>query len=993
MLKHHRHGRYHQSAVFLFFASGPQADTLSPGRADPDRPVLSAIVTKPLAFNEIRDRLQQFVVEWRDDTSERAEAQTFWNELLACFGVQRRRVAVFEQRAKRASTGGAGRIDVFWPKVVIGEHKSAGEMKADSAEIQAEDYLAGGDISPEEFPRYIVTSDFQTFRVTDLELPADDRTVTFSVDELPDHVHHLAFLAGYEVRRFSTVDEQEASVEAAELMAALYVALTGDDDSTSLLQDQDDEARHILTASIFLTRVLFLLYGDDAGLWERGLFDDFLRNRTAEDGSDLGPLLAALFQILDTAEDRRPSRADALMLQFPHVNGELFGGGGDILYFNSLMRTALLKASTFDWTRISPAVFGSLFQAIKSKEQRRAGGEHYTSEENILKVIEPLFLDDLRDQLAKANTRRKLRDLHDQIGRLRYLDPACGCGNFLVVAYREMRRLELELLVKLRGLEGTDASLSLYADYDLKVRLDQFAGIEVNWWPAKIAEVAMFLVDHQANREMALTLGLAPNRLPLKITAKIVHANALTLDWATVIPPSDDLRIFGNPPFLGHDSRTEEQAAELRQVWGRDDIGRLDYVTAWYAKTLRYLGRHHALWAFVSTNSIVQGEPAPTLFGAVFAAGGWRIKFAHRTFQWKSEASNPAGVQCVIVGFTRQEGPAQLFEYAHPKASAHALTAEVINEYLVDAPPVLIEQRQQPLSPSVPPVTMGSMPRDNGKLIVEIADYPLVAADPVAMKYLRPLRGSRELLHQKERWCLWMVDLEPADVQRSPLLAYRIDQVRQFRSKSTAKSTRDFAATPHLFAQRSQPTNRYLAIPKVFSERRPYFTADWLPADTIASDLLYKAEDPDGYLFGIISSSMFLTWQKTIGGALESRPRFANTITWNNFPLPLVDLKQRNAIIAGGQGVLSARSLHPEKSLAQHYEPLAMTPELVAAHRQLDRSVDRIFGARGTLGDRERQALLFNHYVQLVSGATLIPPKTTGRTRASGRSRGPRATQ
>ncbi len=927
-------------------------------------------MAKPLTFSEIRARLDAFVVEWRGETSERAESQSFWNELLTCFGIQRRRVALFEQRATRASTGNTGRIDIFWPKVIIGEHKSAGAMTEDSAEVQAEDYLLGGDIPAQEMPRYIVTSDFQTFRVTDLDGAPGASTVTFTLEQLPDHVQDLAFLAGYEARRFSTQQEKEASLEAAELMGALYVALTGDADSDNP-ENPEDEAAHVLTASVFLTRVLFLLYGDDAGLWERGLFDDFLRSRTAEDGSDLGAQLTALFQILDMPEEKRPRRADTLMLQFPYVNGALFDSSGAIPYFDQLMRRALLKASSFDWTRISPAVFGSLFQAIKSKELRRGAGEHYTSEENILKVIEPLFLDDLRGKLARANTKPKLRALHDEIGRLRYLDPACGCGNFLIVAYREMRRLELELLLRLRELEGTDTTLSLYADYDLKVRLDQFAGIEINWWPAKIAEVAMFLVDHQANREMALTLGLAPDRLPLAISAKIVHANALEIDWASVVVASDDLRIFGNPPFLGHASRTEQQAAELRLMWNRDDISRLDYVTAWYIKTLNFLGPRRAVWAFVSTNSIVQGDPAPKLFGAVFATG-WRVKFAHRTFQWKSEARNAAGVQCVIVGFTRASGPARLFEYSHPKASPHEIVAQSINEYLVDGDPVIIAPRGQPLSPAVPPVSMGSMARDEGHLIIEIDDYHLVQNDLVALKYVRPLRGSRELLHNRERWCLWLTDLDPADVKRSPFLAYRLEQVRQFRLQSKAASTRQMASTPHLFGQRSQPETQYLAIPKVFSENRPYFTAATLSADTIASDLLYKAPDPDGYLFGVISSSMFLTWQKTVGGALESRPRFANTITWNNFPLPEVNLKQRNAIIAGGQAVLAARDLHPEKSLAEHYQPLAMTPELITAHRQLDRAVDQAFGARSICGsERERQALLFAHYKGLIAAAQL----------------------
>lgn len=918
---------------------------------------------KALSLPEIRSRIDAFVTEWRDETSENSESQSFWNDFFNCFGINRRRVASYEKWATRASTGGKGRIDVFWPSVLIAEQKSAGAMKEDSAEQQANDYLVGGDIKSHEHPRYIITSDFATIRLTDLEASNGQQTITFPITDFSKHVEHFAWIAGYQARKFSTAEEAAASVEAANLMANLYVALTGDADE-DLVEDAEDESDQSLIVSVMMTRLLFLMFGDDAGLWEKGLFSDFLINRTEADGSDLGSQLNALFDILNTPEPRRSKKADPAMLAFPYVNGALFAGRETTQFFDTTMRDALLEASAFEWTAISPAVFGSLFQAIKSKASRRADGEHYTTETNILKTLEPLFLDEIRADLKKAwNSPKRLRDLHATFATKRYLDPACGCGNFLIVAYREMRKIELELLVRLRQLDGDEAAMTLDGTWDLKVSLDQFHGIEINWWPAKIAETAMFLVDHQANREMALALGQAPERLPIAITAHIHHGDALTTDWTSVLTPTPDTYVFGNPPFLGHISRTPHQTALLRAAWDGKDIGRLDFVTGWYAKAVDYFGAINGRWAFVSTSSVAQGDQVPRLFGPVFEAG-WKIKFAHRTFAWTSEATGKAAVHCTIIGFSRNPTAPRLFDYATPKSVAHELVTKTINAYLVGGPNVLVSTRQTPLSVDLSEVTFGNMPRDGGFLIVTPEDYDTVMADPIAAKYVRLFLGSEELLHNKKRWCLWLTEMDPADPAKSPLLKQRLEGVKAMRLKSKAPSTQGMAATPALFGQRpAQLTASYLGIPRVVSENRPYFTAARLPPEVIPSDRMFTAPDPDGLLFAVISSSMFITWQKTVGNRLESRPSFSNTLVWNNLPLPALSGQTRAKIIKAGETVQAARDLHPTRSLADHYNPLTMDPALVSAHNKLDALVDRAFGASKTCGnERERQAVLFTRY-------------------------------
>ncbi|MGO3099660.1 DNA methyltransferase [Corynebacterium variabile] len=942
----------------------------------------SATVTPTqLDRGTIRRRLDSFATDWRSiindwratgaKHTEKSHAQQFWSDLLRCFGVIPERIRLFERDATRASSGCTGYIDLFWSGVVIGEAKSLGK-DLDAAEQQARDYLAGGSIGQHEWPRYAIVSDFENLRVT--KLGDDGWTVAFTVDEITDHVDQLIFLAGQET--VTKAEEEEASIHASKLMANLYTAMLGDADADEAVGDDaptnpEEEDWQVQKTSVFLTRVLFLLYGDDAGLWEEDLFYRFVLYDTT--GETLGSRLNALFQVLNTPENRR-RRVPEEMAKFPYVNGSLFADQWPQDFFDDEMRDALLDACRFHWTRISPAVFGSMFQLVKSKEARRADGEHYTTETNILKVIEPLFLDELRDKANrlvhnKSTTVKALREFRDSLAQMVFLDPACGCGNFLVVAYRELRQIETAIIVALRAKEGQQTA-SMDVSLDQRMNIGQFHGFELNWWPAKIAETAMFLVDHQANRALAAAVGDAPDRLPITITAHIRHGNALQLGWEYEIPRTGGATyVFGNPPFLGHISRSKEQVAEMHEIWGTKDISRLDYVTCWHAKSLDLLNDRVGAFAFVTTNSITQGDQVPRLFGPIFDAG-WRIRFAHRTFAWNSDAPGKAAVHCIIVGFDRVDVPRpQLWDYPDVKGGAVAIEVHnQINGYLVDGPSVLVNKASSPLSPELAPAYFGNMARDGGNLIVEAEDYDEVIADPIAAKYVRPFRGSRELMHNKDRWCLWLVDLNPADIRRSPILKTRLDAVASFRRDSKAASTRKMADTPHLFGQRSQPDTDYLCLPKVVSETRRYFTVQRYPAEVIASDLVFHAQDPDGLQFALASSSMFITWQKTIGGRLKSDLRFASTLTWNTFPVPELDGKTRTSIIKAGQGVLDARALHPDRSLADAYAPLAMDPALVKAHDKLDREVDKAFGSERKLTtERQRLEILFTRYAEMTA--------------------------
>jgi|AntAceMinimDraft_12_1070368.scaffolds.fasta_scaffold08427_3 hypothetical protein len=909
---------------------------------------------KSLSLNEIRTRAASFVIAWRDAKGdEKQEDQSFIRELLDVFGVSQTRAALYQKRAQRSSTGNQGYIDALVPGLVLIEMKSKGKNLG-LAEIQALDYIQY--LEEAEVPRYILTSDFKRFRLLDLHGHKGKDTAEFLLEELPKNIETLGFLAGYETRSFGNREQEEASIKAAKIMGDLYENLEG-----SGYGDHE--------ASIFLVRTLFALYADDAGVWQKDLFTEFLKSRTATDGTDLGPQLTMLFQTLNQPLEKRLKNLDEILLRFPYVNGGIFAEPLPIPAFDYKMRNQLLKACDFNWSAISPAVFGSLFQAVKSQEARRELGEHYTTERNILKTIEPLFLDDLRSTYAKAiNDAQKLRQLRERLSHIRILDPACGCGNFLVVSYREMRRIELLILSRLQELGDKTAIPTLFFERkDLAVKLENIKGIEIEEWPARIAQTALLLAEHQANIELEMALGRSPTVLPLETVTGIQIGNALTTDWRTVLEPSGQVIVLGNPPFLGHISRSHEQTEDLKRVWGRSDIGRLDFVSGWYKKAIDYFGeKNSGRFAFVSTNSISQGEPVPTLFRPIFEAG-WRIRFAHQTFAWTSEAPGAAAVHCVIVGFDRESGVAELFTYANLKADPVASLVPNINAYLVAAPHILVEQRRTVLSPELLPVSMGSMPRDGGHLIINSREeLDEVEKDPTAAKYIRRFIMGNEVINNIQRWCLWMVDLDPVDISRSEILKKRFSAVAESRLASSAESTRKMAQTPHLFGQRAQPTSAYVGIPKVFSENRKFATCDRFLPDVIAGDKVYTALDPDGFVFGVISSSMFITWQKLVGGRLESRPSFSNTIVWNNFPLPSTPPTLREAIVAAGENVQQVRAKFPTSSLADLYNPLAMDPSLLKAHAELDAVVDKAFGAQKRLhSSEEREQLLFEAFLRL----------------------------
>ncbi|MGX1163503.1 hypothetical protein FBY31_4373 [Arthrobacter sp. SLBN-100] len=782
------------------------------------------------------------------------------------------------------------------------------------------------------------------------------------------------------VKRAFDVETEKETKRASKLMASMFDALK-----------KAGTPEHGI--SVTLARTLFLMFGDDTDMWDKDLFQKFIIDHTRPDGSDLADRLNELFIYLDTPEDRDATPKH--LAGFKYVNGGLFRERITLPPIGPELRTAILDATSSDWSDISPAIFGSMFQSVRDAKTRREFGEHYTSEKDILRTLNPLFLDELREEYAKAVDHREetalLTKLRERLARIRFLDPACGCGNFIIIAYRELRLLEIAILERLKLKESqrnskVDASQLEIAIgtadnrqgrgkttfLDPKVVLDNFFGIEIDEWPAKIAETAMFLMDRQCDLQMIERLGYAPERLPIQRQATIVTAtednlgrgNSLRFEWSDLFRPDDDTIVAGNPPYAGQSLRTDEQTADLQLAWGNDYDGYLDYVTGWHAKAITFLSSTTgARFAYVTTNSIAQGQPVPALFGPIFR-DGWRIRFAHRTFPWESEASGKAAVHCVIVGFDRGGPRPQLWDYSGGKGAVQHNEVPFINAYLVDGPNVLVRKRSKPLTPSLPEVNYGSKPVDGGFLVVKKPEYDHVVADPIAAKYLRSFIGADELIGGTDRWCLWLVDATEADIEASPILLERVERVRQMRLASTKAATRTQAATPHIFSEIRQPKRPYLCIPSVVSENRAYLTTARMKPEVITSNLAFTAPDEDGFLFALISSSIFMDWQRLVGGRLKSDYRFSNTIVWNNFPLGHTDPGPRKVIVDAGSRVLAARAKHPGASLESLYDPSAMPEDLLAAHLALDKEVDSFFGIPVEALELDRQRLLLERYVR-----------------------------
>lgn len=921
----------------------------------------------PLSWNEIKDRALKFSREWADEASEDAEAKSFWDGFFEVFGVPRRRVGTFERKVKKLD-GKDGFIDLLWKGVLLVEHKSRGK-DLDRAHAQARDYFAG--LSDAELPKYLLVSDFARFRLYDLE--TGEPPVEFGLGELHKHVRRFGFMAGYQARTYK--DEDPVNVQAAERMGKLHDALKA--------AGYEGHALEVL-----LVRLLFCLFADDTGIFPRHAFTELVAQRTGVDGADLGLWLAQLFQTLNTPPEKRQKTLDAQLAEFPYVNGKLFEEPLPFAAFNATMRQQLLDAAALDWSRISPAIFGSMFQSVMDAKARRNLGAHYTSEKNILKLIGPLFLDGLKAELAKIGTHEaRLREFHAKLGILRFLDPACGCGNFLVIAYRELRLIELEVLKRLYATQGS--VFTRVGDHVL-VDVDQFYGIEIEEFPAQIAQVALWLMDHQMNLQVAELFGEYFARLPLTKSPTIVHGNALRMDWSDVVPKEKLSYILGNPPFIGSKLMTEGQRADLLAVAGKlKGAGVLDFVCGWHLKATAYAEGTEIGIAFVSTNSICQGEQVGILWGELLSRG-WHIAFAHRTFRWNNEAKGVAAVHCIIVGMSRTpRNPRRLFDYETVGGEPQEVAAANINPYLVDAADVLLPSRSKPLC-DVPEIGIGNKPIDGGYyLFTDEEKDAFIAKEPGSAKWFRRWLGSDEFINGWQRWCLFLRECPPQVLKAMPSVLERVESVRAFRLESSSEPTRKLAAMPTRFHVDNAPNSTYLVIPKVSSERRLFVPIGFEQPSTLCSDLVFIVPDATLLHLGIVHSMMHMAWLRNVGGRLKSDYRYSAGIVYNNFPWPEpLDDKARSAIETAAQGVLDARALFPGSTLADLYDPLTMPPALVKAHQNLDKAVDAAYVAAEKaagrkapkLGsDAERVAFLFERYQALTS---LLPAAKAKKPRA-----------
>lgn len=934
-----------------------------------------------LSWNEIRTRAANFAREWEGEGYEKGQTQLFYRDFFDVFGVPVRRVASFEEPVKNLGEK-RGYIDLFWKGVLLVEQKSLGrDLK--KAKTQALEYFPG--LKDAELPRFILLSDFQTFELYDLD---EDEVLQISLADLPKHVEKFGFIIGVERRQFK--DQDPVNIEASELVGKLHDAL---EDAGYTGHDLEQ----------FLVRLVFCLFADDTGIFEpRDIFVELLETRTREDGSDLGGWLAQLFQVLNTAEDKRPKNLDTDLARFPYVNGSLFSDPLLIPSFDTQMRQRLLDACRFDWSGISPAIFGSLFQSVMDKVERRAQGAHYTSEKNILKVIAPLFLDDLRTEFEKLKSRKdsrrrvELQAFHGRLSAMTFFDPACGCGNFLIIAYRELRSLEIELIAELRAYRAVEEQRELDAAELSLINVDQFYGIEIGEFAARIAEIALWMMDHIMNNRLSLAFGQSYVRIPLRKSPHIVVDNALEADWETVLPARKCTFLFGNPPFIGHQWRTEKQQADMARVWGRSgQVNRLDYVTCWLKKGIAYTTESRSTEiAFVSTNSITQGEQCGILWPVMFA-GGLSIRFAHRTFQWNSEARGKAAVHCVIVGLTyAKEAKRTIYEYDHVRGEPHEATVAQINGYLIEGPQYAVPARSQPPKGRLK-MHKGSQPTDGARLkkpeggyikfsnlILEDSDkQELLAADPKAGKWLKPYVGGDELISGEWRWCLWLKDADPTEIKASKPVGERLERVRTGRLKSPTKSVQDYAKYPTLFTQDRQPSAAYLAVPEVSSETREYIPMAVLPPTVIASNKLQIITDAPLHYFGILTSAMHMAWMRTVAGRLESRYSYAPAV-YNSFPWPEMTKKQQADIEQLAQDVLDARSSFPGTTLDTLYDQDAMPPKLRRAHAALDKAVDQLYRRKGFAFERERVEHLFELYEKSAAPMATAAKKTR-RMRAS----------
>lgn len=920
-----------------------------------------------------KKQIREFIDRWDGQGHEKQETQKFWLDLMQ--NVLGMTNAIHDTEFEHKTANG-GFIDVLCPDArFLVEQKSAGvdldkkEPRQEGQVTPVEQALRYADNLPFSLkPSVICTCNFQRFRFYDLE--RDPRATgspvaDFTLRELGDHIDTLANV--FDTGNSRIVAERQLSEKAGILVANLHNAIAAQ------YADPDAPGSHHSLA-VLTVRFVFALYAEDAGLFPQSAFSRYV---DSFDAAHLRRGVIDLFKTLNTKEAERDRYLEPELDRFPYVNGGLFAEDIEIPQFTDQIRESLLTAGDgFNWRRISPVIFGSLMEETLSHDQRRKGGMHYTTVRNIHKVIDPLFLDNLRaeldriekDKVREATRAKRLKAFQDKLASLQFLDPACGSGNFLTETFLRLRELENQAIAdRLHG----QGYIDLGGENSLvKVSIDQFHGIEINDFAVSVAKTALWIAEQQALDDTEDIAGQTLPHLPLHDSGNIIQANALRCDWNKLLPADQCNYVMGNPPFIGHQQRTEQIKRDMELVCGKAG-GSLDYVAGWYYRAIDYLKDNPtAEFAFVSTNSITQGQQVAPLFGHI-RERGWHIRFAHRTFMWDAQTTDNANVHVVIVGFSRNKEKPVLYSYADIKAEPAESRPEHVNGYLLAAPDVFVTARSQKkgtLSPMLNLANFGSMPLDNGNLLIETPEeYTEAMADPIAARYVHPIQGGKELIDGRKRWCLWLVDAEPGDMRKSKFIARRVTACREYRENAT--KTGDAyknRSTPWLFRDNHQPAHDYLAIPKVSGERREYFPCKVSDPSVIASDLLFVIEDPEGLNFAIMESSMFMTWLKTVGGRLESRCRFSNTVVWNNLPLPQLSDELRREVIDAGRGVIDARAGHEGQSLADLYDPDFMPADLRKAHQRLDKVVDVAFGARKPCANNEeRLQVLFDRYVEM----------------------------
>ena len=895
----------------------------------------------------------KFSRKWAGTVDEQQNSQAFWQdffrEVIEIKDLQEAGIE-FEKKVVSSKKGTTTRIDVFWRDTLLVEQKSAGK-DLEAAEMQAREYVVS--LPPAQRPPVIVICDFVRFRIVDILL---NKTHEFLLEVLADNLHHIDAITKRDAVLATDV-QVEADQKAAKLMANLYLQL-----------EKYGYSGH--EASVFMVRVLFCLFADDTRMWSGRLFQKLVEDTNSE-GTDLGPRIANLFALLDTKKEERKGPQDPFMVDFPYVNGGIFAERIEVINFNGPMRSALVDCCNYDWSKINPTIFGALFQDIKSKDERRALGEHYTTEANIEKAIRPLFLDELNEKLEKVwDSESKLKELQRELGSYKIFDPACGCGNFLITSYKRLRQLELDILVRLKQLQGTVGQTSLLdVKQDLFVTLEQLYGIEYVEWSSQIAKVAVYLADHQENLKLESVIGVAVNSFPLSHAANIVHGNALQVDWADVCPMSPNTFIIGNPPFLGARLQSSEQKEDQARVWGNiPGSGMTDYVTNWFILAAQHIKESGCKSALVSTNSITQGDQ-PALLWSVLNKSNVEIEFAHRTFAWENDASGKASVHCVIIGLgAKSVGKRkQLWDYADPHSVPEKSMVKNINAYLVDGEGILVNSRKTPIAGWIPPLLTGNEPRDGG-FISNISPNEAIEIrthDPIAAKYLRVLIGSQEVLNGAgDRFCLWLVAAEPNDIKASKELSNRVQKVRENRLKAagTKSAKAKTADTPTLFSRIAQPKVRYMAVPSVSSEKRKYLPLEFYEPDVIVNNAVFFIESTDSALYSILQSRIFRVWVETVSSRMKSDYQISASSVYNTFPFPELNLASREELETLGSELQTVRAKFSSTPLGDLYDPLLMPVEILSIHKKIDKFLLKTIGLTAASTDSEILAELFSRY-------------------------------